>query len=133
MTPPSYYGDWPRYVPVAERRKKAARKVAALKKSGRKVAPIEIGRGRKIARTFWGESWCTNLEAYSDFANRLPRGKTYARNGSVIDLQISTGRVTALVYGSKLYEIAVEVQPLDARIPVLRSSETAGGPARVDA
>ncbi len=65
--------------------------------------------GRKIARTFWGEAWCENLERYSDFANRLPRGRTYVRNGSVVDLRIAPGAVTALVSGSDIYEVEMKV------------------------
>jgi uncharacterized Zn finger protein len=49
------------------------------------------------------EAWCENLERYSDFQNRLPRGRTYLRNGSVIDLQIASGEVKALVCGSSVY------------------------------
>jgi uncharacterized Zn finger protein len=68
--------------------------------------------GRAIAKTFWGKAWCENLERYSDFANRLPRGRTYVRNGSVIDLQISPGQIKALVSGSEIYEVAVKVAPV---------------------
>ncbi len=106
----SYYGFAP-YVPVAERRRKAAATAQKMNKTGRKLEPVEIA-GRKIASTFWGSEWCENLEAYSDYANRLPRGRTYARNGSVIDLQISSGEVTALVMGSELYEITITVSRL---------------------
>lgn len=103
------------YVPVAQRRRKAeaaAKKIAA--KSGRALAPVNLP-GRTIAATFWGKAWCDNLESYSDFANRLPRGRTYVRNGSVIDLQITQGRVTALVQGSELYKIAIKFTPLPAK------------------
>ena len=97
----SWYSFRP-YVPVAERRRKAEAAAKKLvKKSGRALAPVNLA-SRKIATTFWGKAWCDNLEAYSDFANRLPRGRTYVRNGSVIDLQISTGKVEALVQGSSL-------------------------------
>jgi uncharacterized Zn finger protein len=99
------------YVPVAERRRQAERKLAKLKKQGRSVAPVTI-EGRTIAKSFWGKSWCTNLEQYSDFANRLPRGRTYARNGSVVDLQIAKGEVTAMVAGSELYEIMIKIAPV---------------------
>src|SRR5438094_512081 len=99
------YGGYPRYVPVAERRAKAAREAARRAKKGQALSPVKI-EGRKITQTFWGDAWCENLEAYGDFANRLPRGRTYARNGSVIDLKIAPGKVTALVMGSTLYEIA---------------------------
>src|SRR5665213_273756 len=94
------YGFRP-YVPVAERRAKAARELAKLaKKHGQASSPVRLD-GRKIASTFWGKAWCDNLEAYSDYANRLPRGRTYLRNGSVIDLRIEPGKVQALVCGSE--------------------------------
>ena len=109
-----YEYDWPAYVPVAQRRRQAESKIAKLKKSGRVVAPVEI-EGRKIARTFWGEGWCHNLEAYSDYSNRLPRGRTYVRNGSVIDLQIEAGRIRALVSGSSIYEVEIMIVPLASR------------------
>ena len=102
-----YYGFRP-YVPVAARRAQAARELAKLQKKGRTISPVAI-EGRKIAGTFWGEAWCDNLERYSDFANRLPRGRSYVRNGSVVDLQIGPGVVTALVSGSTIYEVKVTV------------------------
>jgi uncharacterized Zn finger protein len=101
------------YVPVAERRRRAAEKVKELAKKGRKIEGVQI-EGRAIARTFWGKAWGDNLEAYSDYANRLPRGRTYVRNGSVVDLQIGRGSVTAIVSGSQLYEIEVSIKPLHA-------------------
>ena len=108
------YG-WRPYVSVATRRRRAAQMVAKLQRSGRVISPVTI-EGRKIARTFWGESWCRNLEAYSDYVNRLPRGRAYVRNGSVIDLKIEHGRVRALVNGSSMYEVEIEIKPL-ARPP----------------
>ena len=104
----NYYYDWKPYVPVAARRAQAARAVAKLSKKGQRTSPVVID-GRKIAKTFWGEAWCDNLERYSDYANRLPRGRTYVRNGSVVDLQIAPGAVTAMVSGSDLYRIEVKV------------------------
>ena len=106
-----YDDGWRPYVSVAKRRQRAARKIAKLKKSGRVISPVKI-EGRKIARTCWGESWCENLEAYSDYDNRLPRGRTYARNGSVIDLQIEAGRVRAMVSGSSFYNVDIKITPL---------------------
>ncbi len=105
------YDNWRPYVSVAERRHKAAKKIAKMKKAGRKISPVEIA-GRKIATTFWGEAWCKNLEAYSDYSNRLPRGRTYVRNGSVMDLQIEVGRVRALVSGAEIYEVDIKIKPL---------------------
>jgi uncharacterized Zn finger protein len=105
-------GGWAPYVSVAERRRMAERMLAKLKKKGRICAPVVI-EGRAIARTFWGKSWCEHLENYSDYASRLPRGRTYARNGSIVDLQIATGKVSALVAGSAMYEVAIDVHPVD--------------------
>jgi uncharacterized Zn finger protein len=108
-----YNGGFPEYVPVAERRKRAARKLTQLRKKGHEPQPVEID-GRAIATTFWGKAWCDHLESHADLANRLPRGRTYVRNGSVIDLQIAKGEVRALVSGSEIYEAKVRIQPLAA-------------------
>src|SRR3954465_14143002 len=102
------------YVPVAQRRAQAAREMAKRSKKGQSVSPVVI-EGRAIAHTFWGKAWCDNLESYSDFANRLPRGRSYVRNGSVVDLQIKPGKVTALVSGSELYEVEIDIAPLPAK------------------
>lgn len=101
------YG-WRPYVSAAERRRKAEREMQKLRKKSHPVSPVMIA-GRTIARTFWGKAWCDNLERYSDFSNRLPRGRTYVRNGSVLDLQIAPGEVKALVSGSAIYKVAVKV------------------------
>jgi len=102
------YDRWPRYVPVAERRAKAGKQLEKMRKKGRSVDPVVI-EGRAIATTFWGKAWCDNLERYRDFENRLPRGRTYARNGSVMDLQIAPLTVTALVSGSSLYSVRIDI------------------------
>ncbi len=106
-----YEYGWRPYVPVAARRRKAARAVGKLKKKGHPILPVVI-EGRAIAKTFWGKAWCDNLERYSDFSNRLPRGRTYVRNGSVVDLQIGGGKVEALVSGSDIYKVVVKVTPV---------------------
>ncbi|MGT2471895.1 SWIM zinc finger family protein [Paraburkholderia terrae] len=108
------YGGWKPYVSVAERRKKAELAAAKAKKAGAILSPIASYRGA-IAKTFWGRAWCDNLEGYSDYANRLPRGRTYVRNGSVIDLQITAGEVRAQVMGSSLYTVAVSVTACPAK------------------
>lgn len=102
------YGGWAPYVSVAERRRKAEKAAAKAKKAGAELSPVEPGRGA-IAKTFWGKAWCNNLEQYSDYSNRLPRGRTYVRNGSVIDLKITAGEVRAQVMGSSLYTVDVTV------------------------
>lgn len=105
-------GGWAPYVSVAQRRANAAKAVKALKKKGRDCLPVVIDT-RAIAHTFWGKKWCANLEQYSDYENRLPRGRTYVRNGSVVDLQIGPESIKALVSGSSLYEVNVTVRPLE--------------------
>lgn len=110
------YGGFAPYVPVAQRRAKAQAYAKALeKKEGRKLAPVKV-EGRTIASSFWGQAWCDNLEAYSDFANRLPRGRTYVHNGSVIDLSIAKGQITALVSGSEVYKVTISIDTLPPAI-----------------
>ncbi len=114
------YFAWKPYVPVAKRREQAAKKLAGMQKKGAKVSPVII-EGRTIASSFWGMSWCDNLERYSDYASRLPRGRSYVRNGSVLDLQIATGEITAKVSGSELYTIRISIAP----VPPERSASLA--------
>ena len=115
-----------RYVTVAERRAAAEKMVAKLQRGGRTVQPVSL-QGNTIARSFWGKAWCTNLEAYSDYSNRLPRGRTYARNGSILDLQIEEGRIDALVSGSSLYEVSISIDTLpDQRWSAIREERASG-------
>lgn len=107
----SWYGGWRPYVSVGERHRNAAQTAARLGKKGQTLSPVQI-EGREIAESFWGQAWCRNLESYSDYSNRLPRGRTYVRNRSVIDLQVQPGSVKALVMGSELYRITISIAPL---------------------
>lgn len=109
----SYQGFSP-YVSVAQRRLRAQKAAKKMAGSGRALSPVEID-GRTIATTFWGQAWCKNLESYSDYASRLPRGRSYVRNGSVIDLQISAGTITALVQGSSLYTLTIRIRSLETK------------------
>jgi uncharacterized Zn finger protein len=118
--------QWKPYVTAAERRRRAEREVQKLSKKGHLVSPVVID-GRTIARTFWGKSWCDNLEGYSDYANRLPRGRTYVRNGSVLDLQIAPGEVQALVSGSEIYRVAVKISVMPKARWTSLCSDCAGG------
>lgn len=99
------------YVSAAARRQTAQREIAKRTKKGLAVEPVTL-EGRTIARSFWGKAWCDHLETYSDYANRLPRGRTYVRNGSVLHLAVDPGSIDALVQGSELYEVSVTVTPL---------------------
>src|SRR5262249_22960385 len=114
------------YVPVRLRRLRTRREMERLRKRGPDVAPVVV-EGRAIAKTFWGQSWCRNLERYSDYANRLPRGRTYVRSGSVVDLQIASGEVTARVAGSQLYTVRVRVSVLPKVLWAALCDDCAGG------
>ncbi|MEN9974062.1 MAG: hypothetical protein RLZZ282_68, partial [Verrucomicrobiota bacterium] len=103
------------YVPVAQRKVQGQKKIKALEKKGRTIEPLgELTHRTKIATSFWGHAWCKHLETFSDYENRLPRGRTYVRNGSVLHLSIAPGTVTALVQGSELYEETITITPLSA-------------------
>jgi len=105
------YGGWQPYVPVAQRRATALLMMKELTKKGRNIQPVEIS-GRIIARSFWGKGWCEHLESFGDYRNRLPRGRTYARNGSVCHLGLKKGSAEAYVSGSEIYAIEITVDPL---------------------
>src|SRR4051812_21984902 len=104
----SWHSRFAPYVTVAERKRNAAKEMGKLKKKGHVVQPIVL-EGRSITKTFWGKAWCKNLESYSDYENRLPRGRTYVRNGSVIDLKVAEGEINALVSGSSIYKVKIVI------------------------
>lgn len=106
----SWYAFPPR-MSVAERRAKADREVEIRRKKGEPIQPVRI-EGRKIAVEFWGKAWCKNLESYQDFAYRLDRGRSYVLNRSVVDLRIRAGKIIALVCGSELYEVTINITKL---------------------
>src|SRR6188768_1460341 len=110
-----YYDTrFPPYVPAAQRKRDAAAAIANLKKKGQAVEPIAI-EGRAIASTFWGKAWCNHLESLSDYRTRLPRGRTYVRNGAVIHLALDAGRISAKVQGASLYNVEISVVKLQAQ------------------
>lgn len=106
-------GGFPEYVPVAERRARARRQVERMRRAGQEASPVVV-EGRQLTRTFWGRAWGENLEAYSDFASRLPRGRSYLRHGAVLDLRLDLGRVRALVSGSEIYRVEIRIDLLKA-------------------
>lgn len=109
----AYYSEFPEYVPVAEKRKRAQKSVEKLKKKNPDITPV-ILKGTKLAGTWWSKSWNSNLESYADYANRIGRGRSYVRHGAVLDLKITPGRISALVQGSttKPYQVTISIQPL---------------------
>src|SRR6476646_8785423 len=100
------FGGWAPYVTVAARRRKAEREMEKLRKKGAVLLPVKI-EGRQIARTFWGKAWCDNLESYRDYENRLPRGRTYVRNGSVVDVPLTTIQVKRMVSRASIYVVTL--------------------------
>ncbi len=115
----AWYGNggwdyYPPYMSVAEKKAQSARALAKLlKKRKRPAEPVEIAhRKRRLTTTFWGQAWSDNLERYADLANRLPRGRAYLRNGSVLDLAIAGGTVEAYVAGSELYRVTIAIAPM---------------------
>ena len=117
--------SWKPYVSVAKRKQKAAKVVSKMLKKGEIVSPVLI-EGRTIAKSFWGKAWCAHLESLGDYENRLPRGRTYARNGSVIHLTLSKGLIQALVQGSSLYKVSLKVTPAHPKKWDLLSKKCSG-------
>jgi uncharacterized Zn finger protein len=70
----------------------------------------------RFGLTWWGQRWIGALEALGAlYANRLPRGRTYARRGAVTDLAVAAGTVTARVQGSRVrpYRVSVRLPVFD--------------------
>ena len=109
----SYYK---KYTSVAEVKRKAERQVKELRKKDPDISPVTI-EGRSIATTWWAKAWNKNLESYADYSNRIGRGKTYVRNGAVVDLRIGRGVVRAKIQGSrkKPYDVLVKIDPLSEK------------------
>ena len=107
------YGGYGDYETVADKKAKAKKKIAALRKKGKKISPVEI-EGRTIASSWWGKAWNENIKKYADFKNRLSRGTSYVTHGCVIDLQILGSTIKALVMGSgsSVYKIEIKINPL---------------------
>ncbi len=105
--------DYGEYVPVAQKKAEAKKVLEKLRKKNPNIEPVVIN-GNKIAKTWWGIAWTKNLESYADYSNRIGRGRSYVKNGFVLDLKIDKGIVTALVKGSsrKLYQVDIKVIPL---------------------
>lgn len=111
------YGNYyPPYVPVAEKRAKADKKLKQLKKKNPDIRPVRL-EGKALARSWWGKAWNKNLERYADYSNRIGRGRSYVRHNAVLDLQISPGLVTALVQGSSRspYEVEIHIKEISKK------------------
>jgi len=112
-----YNYGYPRYVSVAERRAKAEKKIQQLKKKNPDISPVVIS-GTKIAHSWWGISWNKNLESYADYSNRIGRGRSYVRHGSVLDLKIKAGKIFSLVQGStsRPYQVDISITKIKSSV-----------------
>ena len=65
-----------------------------------------------FARTWWGRRWLEVLRSL-DPGVRLGRGKTYARQGQVVSLEVAPGRIHARVQGTRArpYEVEILLRP----------------------
>lgn len=108
-----FYYNFEPYVPVAKKIDNA--KTFVKKRLGNKANPV-VPQDKKIVQTFWGQAWCNNLESYTDYENRMPRGRTYIRNGSVVHLEINKGKILAYVAGTHTYKIEIKIDPIDKKL-----------------
>lgn len=111
-------GGWGQYVSAAEKKKRAEaqRRQLAARTKDRALAPVEFdARVRPMASSVWGRAWCANLESYAELANRLERGRAYARSGAILDLAVEPGVARAWISGSELYRVEVRCKPVAAK------------------
>jgi uncharacterized Zn finger protein len=72
-------------------------------------------RGR-FGENWWAQRWIAVLESF-EWDSRLQRGRTYARKGQVIDIDVQLGVVEAHVQGSRFkpYTVRINIRPLSKR------------------
>lgn len=76
-----------------------------------KLTIIGSVMANNFGKTWWGEAWLCSL-AHIDYANRIPRGARYARNGSVLSISVAEGYIKAKVQGSRRtpYNVTIKVE-----------------------
>ena len=105
--------SWYYFSDAKEAKARIKREIAKRQKKGEPFKVLEAPSGNtKLVKTFWGKAWNENLESYRDYEYRLPRGRSYLRQGNVYNLRIQPGKVTAVVAGSELYDVSVTIAPL---------------------
>jgi len=106
--------SWYYYSDAKEAKARIKKEIAKRQKRGEPFCVVEAPSGNtKLVKTFWGKAWNDNLESYHDYEYRLPRGRSYLRQGNVYDLLIEPGLVTSTVAGSEIYEVRVTIKPLE--------------------
>jgi uncharacterized Zn finger protein len=70
----------------------------------------------KFVKNWWADRWIAALKPLMDSA-RLSRGRSYARRGQVINIDIKPGQVSSRVQGSRStpYKVTIQLQPLSDR------------------
>lgn len=93
----AYWNDWGNYKP----RIQAKGGIRAQSKRG------------SFGETWWGKRWVATLESF-DIGARMGRGRSYARNGSVLSIDITSGEVKAKVQGSypQPYKISIKLKAM---------------------
>ncbi len=68
-----------------------------------------------FGQSWWAKRWITVLESF-DIGARLGRGRSYARRGQVLSIEIDKGNVRAKVQGSrpKPYDVELKIKTLSA-------------------
>ena len=82
----TYHDYWPRY--EATRPIEVADGIKARSKRG------------KFVENWWADRWIKALTRLMD-SGRLSRGRSYARRGQVIEINIEPGSISARVQGSR--------------------------------
>ncbi|CAO5674104.1 MAG: hypothetical protein NEHIOOID_00008 [Holosporales bacterium] len=110
----SRYSYYPQYVRVSDRKENNLKIIKKMQKKGDPINPI-IVEGNVISTTFWGKAWCKHIENFSDYDNRLGRGRSYLRTACVLDFQVYDGQITAMISGSSIYKVFIQFTPLDQK------------------
>ena len=128
------YGNYNYYNKKHKKKKenfidKFTEKAERIAKRHKEYNPVIIEKGaRTICKSWWGKTWCQNLERYADWENRIARGKDYVKHNTLVDLQINGGKISAKVQGAAWspYEINIMIDPISEKQCQEISKEAAG-------
>ncbi|MEO7146119.1 MAG: SWIM zinc finger family protein, partial [Bryobacteraceae bacterium] len=70
----------------------------------------------EFGESWWAKRWLAVLETFQ-LGGRLQRGRSYARSGQVLAIEVEKGVITARVQGSRAtpYRVSIEVKPLSQK------------------
>ncbi|MBI4214523.1 SWIM zinc finger family protein [archaeon] len=107
--------DFPRQLTKGELQKRATAWAKKLAKQHITLAPVPAIDGTKLVTSFWGKAWCKHMESLQDADFRLARGRSYVRNGAIIDLHFNDGKVRAQVVGNELYHVVINFKAMSKK------------------